>query len=125
MGLLIVVVVTAANVTEWDGAKKVFAKVKEKKARLPYLVKVWVDGGYRGEDFMKFVMDTFRLALEVVLRSDTAKGFELLPRRWVVERTFGWWNWCRRLSKDYKRLPSSSEAFIYIAMIRIMLRWLA
>jgi transposase len=125
MGLLIVVVVTAANVTEWDGAKKVFAKVKEKKARLPHLVRVWVDGGYRGEDFMRFVMDTFRLALEVVLRSDTAKGFELLPRRWVVERTFGWWNWCRRLSKDYERLPSSSEAFIYIAMIRIMLRRLA
>lgn len=125
MGLLIVVVVTAANVTEWDGAKKVFAKVKEKKASLPHLVRVWVDGGYRGEDFLRFVMDTFRLALEVVLRSDTAKGFELLPRRWVVERTFGWWNWCRRLSKDYEHLPSSSEAFIYIAMIRIMLRRLA
>jgi transposase len=74
---------------------------------------------------MRFVMDTFRLALEVVLRSDTAKGFELLPRRWVVERTFGWWNWCHRLSKDYERLPSSSEVFIYIAMIRIMLRRLA
>jgi transposase len=74
---------------------------------------------------MKFVMDTFRLALEVVLRSDTAKGFELLPRRWVVERTFGWWNWCRRLSKDYERLPSSPEAFIYIAMICITLRRLA
>jgi transposase len=125
MGLLIVVVVTAANVTEWDGAKKVFAKVKEQKERLPHLVRVWVDGGYRGEDFLRFVMDTFRLALEVVLRSDTAKGFELLPRRWVVERTFGWWNWCRRLGKDYERLPSSSEAFIYIAMIRIMLRRLA
>jgi len=125
MGLLLVVVVTAASVTEWDGAKKVFAKVNEKKTKLPHLVRVWVDGGYRGEDFLRWVMDTFRLALEVVLRSDTAKGFVLLPRRWVVERTFGWWNWCRRLSKDYESLPSSSEAFIYIAMIRIMLRRLA
>jgi transposase len=125
MGLLIVVVVTAASVTEWDGARKVFAKVNEKKTRLPHLVRVWVDGGYRGKDFLQWVMDTYRLALEIVLRSDTATGFVLLPRRWVVERTFGWWNWCRRLSKDYEGLPSSSEAFIYIAMIRIMLRQLA
>jgi transposase len=86
---------------------------------------VWLDGGYRGEEFLRWVMDTYRLALEVILRSDIAKGFVLLPRRWVVERTFGWWNWCRRLSKDYEGLPSSSEAFIYIAMIRIMLRRLA
>jgi transposase len=125
MGLLLVVVVTAASVTEWDGARKVFAKANEKKAKLPHLVRVWVDGGYRGEEFLRWVMDTYRLALEVILRSDTAKGFVLLPRRWVVERTFGWWNWCRRLSKDYEGLPSSSEAFIYIAMVRIMLRRLA
>jgi putative transposase len=70
-------------------------------------------------------MDIYSWILEVVLRSDTAKGFEVLPRRWVVERTFGWFNWCRRLSKDYEVLPSTSETMIQVAMIRIMLRRLA
>jgi putative transposase len=55
----------------------------------------------------------------------SAKGFEILPRRWVVERTFGWFNWCRRLSKDYEVLPATSETMIRVAMIRIMLRRLA
>jgi putative transposase len=63
--------------------------------------------------------------LEVVLRPKTAKGFVLLPRRWVVERSYGWLHWCRRLNVDYERLPESSEALIHIAMIRIMLRRLA
>jgi len=63
--------------------------------------------------------------LQIVLRSDDQKGFAVLPRRWVVERTFAWLNHHRRLSKDYERLPSSSETFIYISMIRIMLRRLA
>lgn len=89
------------------------------------LIKIWVDGGYRGENFMRWVMDIYGWILETVLRSDTAKGFEVLPRRWVVERTFGWFNWCRRLSKDYEVLPATSEAMIQVAMIRIMLRRLA
>ena len=61
---------------------------------------VLVDGGYRGEEFMKWVMDTYRWILETILRSDNQKGFKILPRRWVVERTFGWFNWCRRLNKQ-------------------------
>lgn len=65
------------------------------------------------------------LVVEVVLRPEQSKGFVLLKKRWVVERTFGWWNWYRRLSKDYERLPENSEAMIYIAMIRLMLRRLA
>lgn len=74
---------------------------------------------------MRRVMDSFRWIVEVVVRPQTAQGFEVLPKRWVVERTFGWFNWYRRLSKDYEVLPSTSEAFIYVGMIRIMLRRLA
>lgn len=62
---------------------------------------------------------------QVVLRPQQRKGFVLLPKRWVVERTFGWLNWCRRLSKEYEQLPQTSETFIYLAMIRIMVRRLA
>lgn len=74
---------------------------------------------------MRWVMDTYRWSLEVVLRREGVKGFEVLPRRWVVERTFGWFNWCRRLSKDYEILPETSQAFIHLAMIRLMLKRLA
>jgi putative transposase len=70
-------------------------------------------------------MNTFRLIWEVVLRPEGSKGFVLLPKRWMVERTYGWLHWCRRLNVDYERLPESSEAFIHIAMIRLMLRRLA
>ncbi|MBW4542456.1 MAG: transposase [Myxacorys chilensis ATA2-1-KO14] len=70
-------------------------------------------------------MDTFRLILQVVLRPQSAQGFVLLLKRWTVERTYGGLHWCRRLNLDYERLPASSEAFIYIAMIRLMLRRLA
>ena len=83
-----------------------------------------MDGGYRGQ-LLQWVADYCRFHLQVVLRSDDQKGFAVLPRRWVVERTFAWLNHHRRLSKDYERLPSSSETFIYISMIRIMLRRLA
>ena len=125
LGLMMIVVVTAASLPEREGAKLVFEKVKESKSAFFRLVTIWVDGGYRGIDFMRWVMDTYRWILETVLRSDDAQGFEVLPRRWVVERTFGWFNWCRRLSKDYEVLPQTSEAMIQVAMIRIMLRRLA
>lgn len=105
LGLLVVVVVTAANLPERAGAKLVFAQVKKEQTKFWRLIKIWVDGGYRGEGFMKWVMDTYRWILETVLRSDQQKGFRILPRRWVVERTFGWFNWCRRLNKDYEVLP--------------------
>ena len=74
---------------------------------------------------MRWVMDGFRWILEVVLRSDEVKGFVVQPKRWVVERSFGWLLWSRRLSKDYERLPQMSEAFIYVTMIRIMLKHFA
>ena len=70
-------------------------------------------------------MDTYRWIMETIKRSDSRKEFVLLPKRWVVERTWGWLNWCRRLSKEYEVLPETSEAFIYIAMTRLLLKRLA
>ena len=74
--------------------------VNEERQRFPRLVRIWVDQGFSGEDFTRWVMDTFRLILEVVLRPVGIKGFILLPRRWTVERTYGWLHWCRRLNMD-------------------------
>jgi len=118
LGLLMLVVVTAASVQERDGARLVFKRLRggSKKLRL-----IWVDGGYRGQ-LVSWVAEHLRFRLQVVLRADEQKGFKVLPRRWVVERTIGWLNQYRRLSKDYEVLPSSSEAMIYIAMTRLMLR---
>jgi transposase len=74
---------------------------------------------------MMWVMDFCHWIVQVVLRPLEHKGFVLLPKRWVVERTFGWLSWCRRLSRDHEGLPETSEMWIYIAMIRIMVRRLA
>lgn len=125
MGLLMAVKVVAASVPEREGAKQLLQTVQDERERLPRLGLIWVDGGFSGVDFFKTVIDAFAIVLEVVLRPRNAKGFVLLPRRWVVERTYGWLHWCRRLNVDYERLPESSEAFIHIAMIRVMLRRLA
>ena len=122
LGLILMVVVTAANVPERAGAKLLFEKVKD---LFPRLKLIWVDGGYRGKDFVEWVKVTYQWILEVVLRSDDVKGFKVLPRRWVVERTFGWLGRYRRLSKDYEYLTETQEAFIYAAMVRNMLRRLA
>ncbi len=121
LGLLLAVVVTAASVQDRDGAKLLFQRLGGacKKLRL-----VWVDGGYRGQ-LLDWVLEHCHFHLRLVLRSDDQRGFRILPRRWVVERTFSWLNHHRRLSKDYEQLVDTSETFIYIVMIRIMLRRLA
>jgi transposase len=121
LGLLMAVHVVAANVPEREGAKQLLKKVNQERERFPRLARIWVDGGFSGEDFMRWVIDTFRWILEAVLRPRDAPGFVLLPNRWAVERTYGWLHWCRRLNVDYEHLTASSEALIYIAMIRIML----
>jgi len=88
---------------------------------LPRLKKVWADGGYAGQ-LVQWVKSSFGWVLEIVSRPAEACGFQVLPRRWVVERTFGWFNRYRRLSKDYEFLTDTSETMIYIAMIHLMLK---
>ncbi|PZV12906.1 MAG: IS5 family transposase [Leptolyngbya sp.] len=125
LGLSWRVVVTAASVGEGEGGKQVLKRVKEMGKSVSRLHTIWADGGFDGEPFMQWVMDVCRWLVEVVLRPEQTKGFVLLKKRWVVERTFGWLMGCRRLVRDYELLPETSETFIYLAMIRIMVRRLA
>lgn len=117
LGLLILATVTAASVQDRDGARVLLKRLGGTGKKLR---RIWVDGGYRGE-LLEWVKTRFKFILEVVLRSDNQSGFIVLPRRWVVERTFAWLNNYRRLSKDYERLTETSEAFIQVAMMRLML----
>ncbi len=110
-----------ANVQDRDGAKPLLEKAQ---GRLPRLRLIWADGGYAGQ-LIDWVRNTCSWVLEIVKRSDDVKGFEVLPHRWVVERTFAWFSRYRRLSKDYEFHVATSEAMIYIAMIHIMIRRLA
>ena len=119
LGLLLSIVVTAASTPERAGARLVFARLHGSCKKLRRL---WVDGGYRGAPLAAWVTARFRFVLQVVLRGEEQVGFAVLPRRWVVERTFAWLSFNRRLSKDYEVLTDNSEAMIYIAMTRLMLR---
>ncbi|MBD2730241.1 IS5 family transposase [Nostoc sp. FACHB-892] len=125
LGLVLRVLVTGANVPEREGGKQVLKKVKQMNQKISRLTTIWVDSGFDGMPFMQWVMDFYRWVVQVVLRPKEHKGFVLLPKRWVVERTFGWLMGCRRLVRDYELLPETSETFIYLAMIRIMVRRLA
>jgi transposase len=125
LGLVLRVLVTAANVGEREGGKQVLKRVKQSGKQVSRLTTIWVDGGFDGEPFMQWVMNFCRWIVQVVLRPEQTKGFTLLKKRWVVERTFGWLMGCRRLVRDYELLPETSETFIYLASIRIMLRRLA
>lgn len=119
LGLLIAVVVTAANVQDYHGAKPVLGAVKD---RCPRLQVVWADGIYEKRWLINWVRGECGWELAIIKRSDKDKGFKLLPKRWVVERTFSWLGRYRRLSKDYEGLPGTSEAMIQMAMIHIMVR---
>lgn len=121
MGLLLAVIVTAASVQDRDGAKLLLRRLGGACKKLR---RIWVDGGYRGQ-LLTWVAAHCRYQLTVVLRTDDQKGFVVLPRRWVVERTFAWLNHHRRLSKDYEGTTTTSESMIYLAMIRLMLRRLS
>jgi putative transposase len=119
--LILECVVHPADIQDRDGAKLVLEKLGE---RFPRLQKIWADGGYAGK-LVDWVKELGQWALEIVKRSDAAVGFEVLPHRWIVERTFAWLGRFRRLSKDYEVLIETSEAMIRIAMIRLMVRRLA
>ena len=119
LGLLIAVVVTGANVQDYHGAKPVLGSVKD---RCPRLKMVWADGIYEKRWLIDWVRTDCGWELTITKRSDKEKGFKVVPKRWVVERTFGWLGRYRRLSKDYEKLPETSEAMIQMAMIHIMVR---
>lgn len=118
LGLIVAVVVHAANIQDRDGAKLVLARLV---GWLPRLQLIWADGGYAGQ-LIGWVKELGGWVLQIVKRCDDAKGFVVLPKRWIVERTFGWFGRYRRLSKDYEALTDSSESMIYLAMIHLMLR---
>jgi putative transposase len=120
LGLLLAVVVHPANIQDRDGAKLVFAKAKL-LGSWPRMERVWADGGYAGK-LIRWVSSFCQWILEIVKRNDDVKGFKLLPKRWVVERTFSWLSNCRRLSKHYEYWNETGEAMVQVAMIRLMLR---
>jgi len=97
LGLVLRVLVTAASVGEREAGKQVLKKVKQMRTKVSRLTTIWVDGGFDGAPFMQWVMDFYRWVVQVVLRPKEHKGFVLLPKRWVVERTLGWLMGCRRL----------------------------
>ena len=119
LGLLIAVVVTSAAVQDYHGAKPVLDRIK---GRCPRLEVVWADGIYEKPWLIEWVRAECGWELQVTKRSDKAKGFQVMPKRWVVERTFGWLGRYRRLSKDDEGLPGTSEAMIRMAMIHVMVR---
>ena len=123
MGTLLRVVVHAADIQDRDGAKGVLDLV-QRDGLTRRLAHIWADGGYAGQ-LIEWVQNRYGWCLEIVRRTDTEPGFEVLPKRWIVERTFGWFGRYRRLSKDYEFYTGVAEAFIYAAMIHLLLRRLA
>jgi putative transposase len=121
LGLLLAVVVTSAALSDPAGARLLLSRLGGACKKLR---RIWVDGADRGR-LLEWVLLHCKFVLQPVLRCADQKGFVVLPRRWVVERTFAWITQCRRLSSDYERLTESSEAMISIAMTRLMVRRLA
>jgi|TARA_Y100000031_G_C8002664_1_gene284332 putative transposase len=120
-GLLLAVAVHPANIQDRDGAKQVLHRLL---GRFPRLERIWADGAYAGK-LVEWVQRNGGWKLELVRRPAHQHTFQVLPRRWVVERTFAWLGRQRRLSKDYEALSKTSEAWIYTAMTGLMLRRLA
>lgn len=120
LGLLLLVVVHSAGTQDRDGARSLLAPLAN---RLSKLRKIWADSIYNGgiAEWVRNLRHRNRIELEIVKRSAGQKSFQALPHRWIVERTFAWLSFNRRMSKDYEYLPETSEAFIRIAMIKLML----
>lgn len=121
LGLLLVVLVTAASVQDRDGGARVLNRAK---MAMPSLALVFADGGYAGR-LVAFARRLLRIVVQVVRKPEGQRGFAVLPRRWVVERTLSWLTAHRRLARDYERLPAHSEAWVKWAMIGLMTRRLA
>ncbi len=126
LGLLLIVVVTSAAVQDRDGAPLALAPLA---TGFPRLRTVFADAAYRGDTLFDWCWCALRkwrkVLLWIVEKAPGQRGFQVLPQRWVVERTFGWWVWWRRLSKDDEQQPATSEALIHLVMIRLMLGRLA
>lgn len=121
-GFLVGAVVHTADVQDRDGAPDVLAGIRY---RFPWLRHVFADGGYAGDKLRAALTKIGKWTLEIIKRSDRAKGFEVLPRRWVVERTFAWLNRNRRLAKDFERTIESATAWLYLASIQLIARRIA
>ncbi|MEI4274247.1 IS5 family transposase [Klenkia sp. LSe6-5] len=119
-GLLLAVMVTTASLQDRPGGRRLLTAARP---RYPQLGKVWADGGYANvvdTSLVRHARDELGLDLEIVRRCDDVRGFQVLPRRWVVERSFGWLTRSRRLARDYERKTEHAEAMIKVAMIRLM-----
>jgi len=122
LGLMVGLVVHSAGIQDRDGAPEVLEAIRH---RWPWLRHVFADGGYAGEKLRRRLAKIGDWTIEIIKRSDAARGFEVLPRRWVVERTFAWLGRCRRLARDWEKTVASAEAWITIAHIRLLTRRLA
>jgi putative transposase len=121
LGLLLVVMVHSAGIQDRDGAKHVLTRLA---TQFPGVQLIWADGSYAGK-LVEWVAATLQRTLSIVKRPRHTQGFRVLQWRWIVERTFGWLNRSRRLSKDFEALPETTETWIRIAMIHLMVRRLA
>lgn len=120
LGLLLHALVSPANVQDRDGGILLFTSLGE---RFPLLEKLFADGAYQGPQFQQALAKVRpQLTIEIVTRSDQDKGFVVLPKRWIVERTLAWLNRCRRLAKDFENRLRYALAFVLLASIRLMVR---
>jgi transposase len=124
LGLVVLAKVTAANVQDVHAGRQILEELLQRPHLRTRLQTIIADGGYRGE-LVGWVQEKLQASFTIVLKISGQTGFQVLPKRWVIERTNAWITRNRRLARDYERLASSAEAFIYAAMIRICLRRLA
>ena len=122
LGLVLQIMVLPANIQDRDGARRLLAAFYT-RTRLPRVRRIWADAAYAGA-FLAWAKQLWRCTVEIVRRVQP-KGFQVLRRRWVVERTFGWLGRYRRLTRDYERQAHTGETLVYVAMIRLMLNRLA
>ena len=119
LGLMIEAVVHTADIQDRDGGPLVLKSIR---GRFPWLSHIFADGGYAGDQFAGKVAKTGKWSIEIIKRSDAAKGFVLLPRRWVVERTFAWLGRNRRLAKDFETSIESATAWLFLASVQLLTR---